>query len=221
MMEAGAPGVRKTRFGGVVFTGIVEEVGAVRELVQHADSITLSVGAQTVRGDLSLGDSVSVNGACLTITSLDDDGFTVGLAPETLRRTSLGDVSIGSRVNLERALRASDRLGGHIVQGHVDGVARIVQLQPEGDSLRVSMEAPADLARYIVEKGFVALDGISLTVTERVGTRFGVALIAYTQGHVALVDKKVGDAVNLEVDVLAKYVESILGDRLGSTSGTP
>jgi len=118
-------------------------------------------------------------------------------------------------------VRPSDRLGGHIVQGHVDGVARIVGLQPDGDSLRVSLEAPSELARYIVEKGFVALDGISLTVTERVGARFGVALVAYTRGHVALVDKRIGDPVNLEVDVLAKYVESILGDRIGSIVGQP
>ena len=204
-----------------MFTGIVEEVGSVRSLAQERDSVTLSVSARVAREDLKLGDSVSVNGACLTITSLDDAGFTVGLAPETLRRTSLGEVVVGSHVNLERALRASDRLGGHIVQGHVDGVARIVKLQPEGDSVRVSLEAPPELARYIVEKGFVALDGISLTVTERVGSVFSVALIAYTQTHVALVDKGIGDVVNLEVDVLAKYVESILGDRVGTTGGAP
>jgi riboflavin synthase len=204
-----------------VFTGIVEEVGSVRELRHEDDSVTLSIAAQTVITDVALGDSISVNGTCLTVTSIDDAGFTVGLAPETLRRTSLGSVGAGSRVNLERALRASDRLGGHIVQGHVDGVVRIVALQPEGDSLRVSLEAPSELARYIVEKGFVALDGISLTVTERAGARFGVALIAYTQGHVALTDKAIGDAVNLEVDVLAKYVESILGDRLGPATDTP
>jgi riboflavin synthase len=202
-----------------MFTGIVEEVGTVRELRRDRESVTLSVAAQIVRDDVALGDSVSVDGTCLTITDLDDRGFTFGLAPETLQRTSLGGLSNGSRVNLERAVRPMDRLGGHIVQGHVDGVARIVALQPDGDSLRVSLDAPADLARYIVEKGFVALDGISLTVTERVGTRFAVALVAYTRGHVALVDKGIGDPVNLEVDVLAKYVESILGDRVGSTGG--
>jgi riboflavin synthase len=204
-----------------VFTGIVEEVGTVRDLRRGADSVTLSVAARVVRDDVALGDSVSVDGTCLTITDLDSGGFTFGLAPETLQRTSLGGLSNGSRVNLERAVRPSDRLGGHIVQGHVDGVARIVGLQPDGDSLRVSLEAPSELARYIVEKGFVALDGISLTVTERVGARFGVALVAYTRGHVALVDKRIGDPVNLEVDVLAKYVESILGDRIGSIVGQP
>jgi riboflavin synthase len=204
-----------------VFTGIVEEVGTVRDVRHDPEGVSLSISATLVRDDVKLGDSVSVDGTCLTITSLDEAGFTFGLAPETLRRTSLGALAPGSRVNLERAVRPSDRLGGHIVQGHVDGVARITALTPEGDSLRVSLEAPAELARYIVEKGFVALDGISLTVTERVGARFGVALVAYTRGHVALVDKRVGDAVNLEVDVLAKYVESILGDRVGPSVGTP
>jgi riboflavin synthase len=204
-----------------VFTGIVEEVGTVRELRREVDSVMLSVAARVVREDVALGESVSVDGTCLTITDLDDGGFTFGLAPETLQRTSLGGLSSGSRVNLERAVRPMDRLGGHIVQGHVDGVARIAALQPDGDSLRVSLEAPPELARYIVEKGFVALDGISLTVTERLGTRFAVALVAYTRGHVALVDKGIGDPVNLEVDVLAKYVESILGDRVGSADGGP
>jgi riboflavin synthase len=204
-----------------VFTGIVEEVGTVRELSRGAESVSLSVAARLTREDVALGDSISVDGTCLTVTALDDGGFTFGLAPETLQRTSLGGLSVGSRVNLERAVRPMDRLGGHIVQGHVDGVTRIVAMQPDGDSLRVSFEAPPELARYVVEKGFVALDGISLTVTERVGTRFAVALVAYTRGHVALVDKEVGDPVNLEVDVLAKYVESILGDRIGSADGQP
>ena len=183
--------------------------------------MSLSVAARLTCEDVALGDSVSVDGTCLTVTSLDEGGFTFGLAPETLQRTSLGGLSVGSRVHLERAVRPMDRLGGHIVQGHVDGIARIIALQPDADSLRVSFEAPPELARYIVEKGFVALDGISLTVTERVGTRFGVALVAYTRGHVALVEKRIGDPVNLEVDVVAKYVESILGDRVGSIDGQP
>jgi len=202
-----------------MFTGIVEEVGTVRELRNSEESVALSIAAHVTRDDVALGDSVSVNGTCLTVTDLDDGGFTFGLAPETLRRTSLGALATGARVNLERAVRPSDRLGGHIVQGHIDGVARITNLRPDGDSLYVTLETPAELARYVVEKGFVALDGISLTVTEREGTRFAVALVAYTRGHVALVDKSVGDPVNLEVDVVAKYVESILGDRGSAPSG--
>ena len=196
-----------------MFTGIVEEVGQVRSLEQMDDHVTLSVRATVAREELRLGDSVSVEGACLTITALDPEGFTVGLAPETLRRTALGSVSPGTRVNLERALRVGDRLGGHIVQGHVDGTAQIVAIRPEGDSLFVTFEADDTIAPYIVQKGFVAVDGASLTVADRSTHTFSVALIAYTQEHVSLVDKGIGDRVNIEVDILAKYVESILGSR--------
>ncbi len=196
-----------------MFTGIVEEVGVVRSLDQVDDHVRLSVAATEAREGLRLGDSVSVEGACLTITALDPEGFEVGLAPETLRRTALGSVRPGTRVNLERALRVGDRLGGHIVQGHVDGTARIAAIRPEGDSLFMTFEVTDDLAPYIVQKGFVAVDGASLTVADRSGSTFSVALIAYTRDHVSLVDKGVGDRVNIEVDILAKYVESILGSR--------
>jgi riboflavin synthase len=196
-----------------MFTGLVEEMGTVRALDTTADGVSLSIRASIVREGLAQGDSISVDGACLTATALDPEGFTVGLAPETLRRTALGNVGPGTPVNLERAVRVGDRLGGHYVQGHVDGVARIIGVRPEGDSRVVSFDCPPELARYVVEKGFVALDGVSLTVTERVGTRFSVALIAYTQEHVGLGRKRVGDAVNLEVDIIAKYVESILRAR--------
>jgi len=201
-----------------VFTGIVEEVGTVRALTQEGDAVALSVAANVVLDGLALGDSVSVDGTCLTVAALEEGGFRVGLSPETLRRTSLASLRKGSRVNLERAVRASDRLGGHIVQGHVDGVAKVVGVVPEGDSVRMTFQVPPNLARYIVEKGFVALDGVSLTVTERSGDRFGIALVAYTRDHVALSQKREGDAVNLEVDVLAKYVESIVGIRVDGGS---
>ena len=197
-----------------MFTGIVEEVGRVRSLQSVGEGVTLSVEASLVREDLRLGDSVSVDGACLTITSLDSDGFSVGLSPETLRRTALGSLGSG-RVNLERAVRVGDRLGGHIVQGHVDGVAKIADIRPEGDALVVTFEGPESLVPYVVEKGFIAIDGISLTITRREACQFSVALVAYTLEHVALVDKRVGDAVNIEVDVIAKYVESILGRERG------
>jgi riboflavin synthase len=198
-----------------MFTGIVEEVGLVRSLERADEHVRLSIQASRAREGLQLGDSVSVDGACLTITALDPEGFEVGLAPETLRRTALGSVQQGTRVNLERAVRVGDRLGGHIVQGHVDGVARIVAIRPEGDSLFVTFEVADDLAPYIVEKGFVAVDGASLTIAARAGNQFSVALIAYTQEQVATVDKGVGGSVNIEVDIIAKYVESILGSRLG------
>jgi len=197
-----------------MFTGLVEEVGTVRSLRREGDSVVLSVGADVVRDGLTLGDSVSVDGACLTVTALDPDGFQVGLAPETLRRTALEDVHEGSLVNLERAVRVGDRMGGHYVQGHVDATARIVDFRPEADSLVVSFDVPESIAPYIVEKGFVAVDGISLTVTERAGSRFSVALVAYTRDHVALADKEPGQRVNIEVDILAKYVESLLAARV-------
>jgi riboflavin synthase len=196
-----------------MFTGIVEEVGSVRSLVQEGESVTLSVACSVAREGLALGDSVSIEGTCLTVTSLDQQGFTVGLAPETLRRTNLAELHEGARVNLERAVRVGDRMGGHYVQGHVDGVTRILRREPEGDSLLVTFELPPDLARYVVEKGFVALDGASLTVARRDADSFAVALIAYTREHIALADKPVGGQVNVEVDIVAKYVESILAGR--------
>ena len=193
-----------------MFTGLVEEVGRVRELVVDGQATRLSITAERVRPGLTLGDSVAVDGACLTVTELDPGGFWVGLSPETRRRTHLGTRRAGDAVNLERSVQAGARLGGHYVQGHVDGVGRVVDKRPDGDSLRVVFEAPADLMRYIVVKGYICIDGISLTVTERRGDRFGVALVAYTQVAVALPSKPVGAPVNLEVDVIAKYVESLL-----------
>lgn len=193
-----------------MFTGIIEEIGRVEWLGERAGGVVLRVGARTVVQDLRLGDSISVNGACLTVTAVDATGFSVGLSPETLRRTNLGELRPGDGVNLERALAVGGRLGGHYVQGHVDGVGTIVGRRPEGDSLWMTFEAPADLLRYLVVKGFVAVDGISLTITERQGPTFSVALVAYTQSAVTLPHKPLGARVNLEVDVIAKYVESLL-----------
>jgi len=193
-----------------VFTGIVEETGVVRALDERDGSVALRVDARTVCEDLRLGDSVAVNGVCLTVTAHDAAGFTVGLAPETLRRTDLSDLRPGDRVNLERAVAAGGRMGGHYVQGHVDGTGDIVGVRPEGDSLWMTFRAPSDLLPYLVVKGFVAIDGISLTITERREDTFSVALVAYTQSVVTLASKRPGDRVNLEVDVIAKYVESLL-----------
>jgi riboflavin synthase len=193
-----------------MFTGIVEAVGTVRTLQTVGDGVTLSLASVEVLDGTALGDSISVDGTCLTVTSLDAAGFEVGLSPETLRLTTLGDVRPGSRVNLERAVRAGDRMGGHYVQGHVDGVGRITGVRPEGDSQVVTFEFPPQMGRYIVQKGFIAVDGASLTVTARTDATFSVALVAYTQDHIALLDKGIGGRVNLEVDIIAKYVESML-----------
>lgn len=195
-----------------MFTGIVEEVGSVLEWRGE----TLRLGARTVLGGTRLGDSIAIEGTCLTVTALGGEWFEVGLSPETMRRTSLGELRLGNRVNLERAVAAGARMGGHYVQGHVDAVGHILDKHRDGSSLRVTFSVPKQLERYVVEKGFIAIDGISLTVTETAAGRFGVMLVEYTQSAVTLAGKPVGAAVNLEVDVLAKYVERLMEARLGT-----
>ncbi len=196
-----------------MFTGIVEEIGVVESLAQAAGGYHLRVRARKVVEDLKLGDSVAVNGACLTVTRFDSSGFTVGLSPETLRRTNLGELEPGGKVNLERALRLADRLGGHYVQGHVDAVGTVAEQRREGDALLMRVALPRELSRYVVEKGFIAVDGISLTVTGCGVGWFAIALIPFTQQVVTLAGKRIGDRVNLEVDIMGKYVESLLGRR--------
>jgi riboflavin synthase len=194
-----------------VFTGIVEEIGRVANLAERDGGTHLGIQASpAIVEGLQLGDSVAVNGACLTVTRLDEGSFMVGLAPETVRRTNLGCLAAGDGVNLELAVAIGGRMGGHYVQGHVDGVGEIVAVRPEGDSLWMTIWSPEALLPYLVVKGFVAVDGISLTITERVADTFSVALVAYTQAHVTLPRKPVGATVNLEVDIIAKYVESLL-----------
>ena len=195
-----------------MFTGIVEEVGRVLHLDRPSGDLgvgQLSIQAEKIMSDLRLGDSVSVNGACLTVVKLDDDRFSMDLALETLRRTDLGSLSIDDGVNLERSLAVSDRLGGHIVQGHVDARGRYTSAKPEGASVIMSFRAPKRLMPYIVEKGFVAVDGISLTVTKKRVSTFTIAVIPYTLENTVLKERSIGDFVNLEVDILAKYVESL------------
>ncbi len=196
-----------------MFTGIVEETGTVGALVQSGGGYQLHLRARRVTEDLKLGDSIAVNGACLTVTRFDANGFTVGLSPETLRRTNLGELKAGQRVNLERALRLSDRMGGHFVQGHVDGVGLILDRRREGDAIVLRFSLPSGISRFVVEKGFIAVDGISLTVTGCGEGWFAVSLIPFTQQAVTLGEKRVGEKVNLEVDIIGKYVESLLSRR--------
>ncbi|WP_322487803.1 riboflavin synthase [Chloroflexus sp.] len=195
-----------------MFTGIIEEIGIVEQLSQVEGGWSLTVQAATVLEGTALGHSIAVNGACLTVTALTDRSFTVGLSPETLRRTNLGEVHPGDGVNLERSLAANGRIGGHFVQGHVDGTGVIRSFHPEGDSLWVTVEAEPALLRYIVPKGYIAVDGTSLTVVDGLPDAFTCMLVAYTQQHITLPRKPVGSRVNLEVDVLAKYVEKFLGE---------
>lgn len=189
-----------------MFTGIVEEVGQVSQLDDHR----LSVRGSKVLVDTKLGDSIAVNGACLTVVSFGEGEFSVDLAPETIRRTSLGNVNAGDWVNLERPLAVSDRLGGHIVQGHIDGTGRITSIRPEGDCIIIRITSPKRLMPYIVEKGFMAVDGISLTVVKRGASSFTVSVIPYTTENTNLKGKMAGDRVNLEMDIVAKYVESLM-----------
>ncbi|PIM99290.1 Riboflavin synthase alpha chain [Handroanthus impetiginosus] len=198
-----------------LFTGIVEEMGTVKQLGFDQDnSFTMKIQASTVLEDVHLGDSISVNGTCLTVTEFDtvSSEFSVGLSPETLRKTSLGELERGSLVNLERALSPTTRMGGHFVQGHVDGTGEIVEMTPEGDSLWVKVKVQRELLKYIVPKGFIAIDGTSLTVVDVFDEEpcFNFMLVAYTQQKVVIPLKKVGQKVNLEVDILGKYVERLL-----------
>lgn len=194
-----------------MFTGIVEELGAIREAGTGRERDNwLSITCSTVLDGTRIGDSIAVNGVCLTVTELGDDFFKVGLSPETLRRTNLGMAQPGDGVNLERALAVGARMGGHYVQGHVDGTGTIINIEPEGESKLMTFSAPQRLMPYIVEKGFIAVDGVSLTVAARSETTFTVALIAHTLAVVNLGRRAVGDTVNLEVDIIAKYVESLL-----------
>ena len=189
-----------------MFTGIAEQVGTVASLGQER----LGVQFSKVLAGLKAGDSIAVNGACLTVVELGLDTLWVDLSPETLRRTNLGVLKQGDGVNLERPLGATDRLQGHIVQGHVDGTGVVRSLRPEGGSVLFGFGAPRRLMPYIVEKGFLAVDGASLTVVKRSASSFTVAVIPYTLEHTVLKDRKRGDSVNLEVDIVAKYVESLL-----------
>ena len=189
-----------------MFTGIVEEVGTVAQL----EGQRLIIAASTVLEDVKLGDSIAVNGACLTVVDFEPSRFSVELAPETLKRTSFGTLLPGRQVNLERPLAVSDRLGGHIVQGHVDATGRIASMKPEGDCVIFRIAGPKRLMPYIVEKGFVAVDGISLTVVKVGASSFTLSVIPYTLSKTNLQGQATGGRVNLEVDIVAKYVESLM-----------
>ena len=190
-----------------MFTGIVEEVGTVKSV----GAGRLTVAARKVLEDIKLGDSVAVNGVCLTVVEMTSESFSVDVMPETLRRANLGSLKAGDRVNLERPLAVGGRFGGHFVQGHIDGTSRVASVTPERDAILLRFEAPPEIMRYIVEKGFIAVDGVSLTVVECSSTAFGVSLVAYTQRNSTLGGKRTGDMVNLEVDIIAKYVERLRG----------
>ena len=193
-----------------MFTGIVETIGII-EGVEPGDDLTrLVVGAESIADGMKLGDSVAVNGGCLTVTSIRDGRFAFEAIPETMERTSLGDLKVGARVNLERAMRAGDRLDGHIVQGHVDGVGTVRKVIQDGNDVRLQIDCDPELADCVVEKGSIAVDGVSLTVAALLPSGFEVALIPHTLEVTTLSDRQPHDRVNLEVDVLGKYVKRYL-----------
>lgn len=193
-----------------MFTGIVEEMGTIRSIRRGAHSAVLSIGADTVLSDLKTGDSVAVNGVCLTATGTDPGGFTADVMHETLDRSSLGTLTVGSRVNLERAMAAHGRFGGHIVSGHIDGTGTIAALRKDDNALWYTVKAVPGLLRYVVEKGSITIDGISLTVACVETDQFSVSVIPHTAAVTILGEKCPGDVVNLETDLIGKYVEKLL-----------
>jgi riboflavin synthase len=198
-----------------MFTGIIEQTGTVTALKPRGNALRLTVEAGDYLRDAEVGESVAVSGVCLTMTAREGSAFCADAVEETLRKTTLGNLRVGDHVNLERPLRADARLGGHIVQGHVDGVGQVINLTPEAESVMVTFAAPHELARYLVAKGSVAVDGVSLTVVDvaqvdNLRHSFRVALIPHTRAVTTLGALSVGSSVNIEVDILAKYVEQLV-----------
>lgn len=193
-----------------MFTGIVTDVGTVRAIEQRGDT-RIEIETSYDMDDVDIGASIACSGPCLTVVEKGSDWFAVEASAETLDKTALGDWAVGTQVNLERAMRIGDELGGHIVSGHVDVVAEVVDMTPEGDSMRFSFEAPADFAKYVAPKGSVCLDGVSLTVNEVDGNRFGVNIISHTQSATSFGERKIGDRINMEIDTIARYVARLLG----------
>jgi len=196
-----------------MFSGIVEEVGYIDHVEHRPGGTTFTIRAQKVVEDVGIGDSIAVNGACLTVVRYDATSFDVELAPETLRKTSLERCAEGDGVNLERSLKADGRVGGHFVQGHVDSTAEIVSMEPDGEGTIATFRVPRDLMPYIVPKGYVALDGMSLTVVDTGPDWFTISFIAHTQAVTIVRQYAPGKTVNLEVDILGKYVEKLLAHR--------
>lgn len=194
-----------------MFTGIVEEIGQIKAIKKGAASATLAIAANTVLSDAKNGDSIAVNGVCLTVTSFAGNVFVADVMHETLRRSSLGALHVGSAVNLERAMPANGRFGGHIVAGHIDGTGTVIDIKRDDNAIWYTVRTAPAVMRYIIEKGSIALDGISLTVANLTQDTFCVSVIPHTAAQTTLAQRKIGDAVNLENDLVGKYVEKLLG----------
>ena len=200
-----------------MFTGIVEEVGTIKQVVSGSTSGVITIGAGTVLEDTKIGDSIAVNGICLTVTRLIPGGFTADVMPETLRRSSLGSLNSGDSVNLERAMAADGRFGGHIVSGHIDGTGTVIEQRKESNAVWVRIKTSREILGLIVEKGSIAIDGISLTVASVSDDDFQVSVIPHTGSETTLLKKKIGDIVNLENDIVGKYVQKLLSPNQNET----
>ncbi|OHB27364.1 MAG: riboflavin synthase subunit alpha [Desulfuromonadaceae bacterium GWC2_58_13] len=204
-----------------MFTGLIEDLGTVRELRKSADSVRLTVATGIPMSEIELGESIAVNGICLTVVAFGDGQFSADVSPETVSRSTLAFLVPGSRVNLERALRLGGRLGGHLVSGHVDGVGTVVSLTRDGNAYRFTFRLSAEVNRYVVEKGSIAIDGISLTVNRVTEDTFSVAIIPHTLAETTLKDRQVGATVNIETDIIGKYVERLMGRAPGGEPRSP
>ena len=193
-----------------MFTGIVEEMGTIAGIQKGAKSAVLTIQAEKVFSDIHIGDSIALNGVCLTVTSFNGNTYTADVMNETLRRSSLGSLTIGSKVNLERAMAANGRFGGHIVSGHIDGTGTITKVEKDDNAIWYTIAAEENLMKYIVEKGSIAIDGISLTVAKRSDMDFAISMIPHTAKETVLSQKKLGDIVNLENDIVGKYIEQLM-----------
>ena len=193
-----------------MFTGIIEEVGVIKSIRMGAQSAVITIEAEKVLEDIHLGDSIALNEVCLTVTSFDSHSYSVDIMHESLKRTNLGSMKSGSRVNLERAMAADGRFGGHIVAGHVDGTGKITSMEKDDNAVWIYIQAEPSVLKYIVEKGSITIDGISLTVAKVDEKSFAVSVIPHTGTHTTLLEKKPGDTVNLENDMIGKYVEKLL-----------
>ncbi|MEA3505842.1 MAG: riboflavin synthase [Bacteroidota bacterium] len=193
-----------------MFTGLIEEIGTVRNIKKTATSVQLTISAKKILADVKQGDSICTNGACLTVTALDSVSFSVDVMAETVRKTNIKNLKPGSKVNLERALCVGDRLGGHMVSGHIDGIGVIKDFKREGISVWVTISTNSDILKYIINKGSITIDGISLTVAYVDDTIFKVSIIPHTAGETTLLDKKPGDIMNLECDIMGKYIEKLM-----------
>ncbi len=202
-----------------MFTGIIEEIGVLKERRDGSHSCTLTVRCEKVLEGTKIGDSIAVNGTCLTVTKLNADSFDVDVTPETMRRTAFSIVRVGSKLNLERALRMGDRLGGHLVSGHVDFVGKLVKKEQEGNAVNLTFSVPEQWMKYILAKGSIAIDGVSLTIAKKQNNSFFVSLIPHTGEMTILLLKQIGDPVNIECDCIGKYIEQLIGHNTSSSIG--